>query len=42
MLLTCIRIISNNELKNLEFEKSTEINCQKFVNEMIKKIINQG
>ena len=37
-----IRIISNNELKNLEFEKSTEINCQKFVYEMIKKIINQG
>ena len=37
-----LRIISNNELKNLEFEKSTEINCQKFVYEMIKKIINQG
>lgn len=33
-----IRIISNNELKDSEFEKSTEINCQEFVYEMIKKL----
>lgn len=36
-----IRIISNNEITDLEFDKTTETNCQIFVYEMIKKIIKE-